>query len=68
MLNIIDKITSLFQDHKDKLPEGFGSVDEVKMKAQELLLQHTDTIDQVTEEIPGDADNTVVEQAREALK
>lgn len=64
-MSIFDKLTNLFHQHKDKLPNDIGSVDEIKAKAAEMLDQHADTIDQITAKIPGEADDQFVDKARE---
>jgi hypothetical protein len=59
---------SLVNKHKDKLPEGMNSVEEIKEKAEDLIAQHGNRLDQVTDKISSDTDDKKVDQAREALK
>ena len=68
MVKFIQTILGLFHKHKDKLPEDMDSLDEMKAKAQELMDQHGDKIDDVTEKIPGETDDKIVDQARDVLK
>lgn len=74
-MNIFDKLKELFGYHadklpadmpsldelKNKLPEDLNSVDEVKAKLQDTIEQHSDTIQQVTDKIPGETDDKIVE-------
>ena len=67
-MNILAMIMSLFHQHKDKLPEDMNSMDEIKDKAKQMMDQHGDKIDQITDKIPGETDDKLVDQAKEALK
>jgi ABC-type transporter Mla subunit MlaD len=81
-MSFLDTLMGLFGKHKDKLPESMNSLDdltsklpddmnsieEVKAKAQEVLEQHADTIQQVTDKLPGEADDQLVEKAKDAVQ
>lgn len=67
-MSFINKLLSIFTGGKTKLPENLDSVDELKAKAQEMVEQHSDTINQVTDKIPGEADDQLVEKAKDALQ
>lgn len=60
-MNSVDDLTS-------KLPEGMNTVEEIKAKASEVLEQHADTIQQVTDKIPGEVDDQLVEKAKDAVQ
>jgi hypothetical protein len=66
-MSIFQKILDLFGEHKDKiqLPEQLGSLDELKTQAQDMIEQHADVLDQVADKIPGDADNAIIDKAKE---
>jgi len=67
-MNILAMVMSLFHQHKDKLPEDMNSMGEIKDKAKQMMDQHGDKIDQITDKIPGETDDKLVDQAKEALK
>jgi hypothetical protein len=67
-MGLLDKITELFGGAKGKLPANMDSVDELKAKAADMLDQHADTINQLTDKIPGEMDDQLVEKAKDALK
>ncbi len=80
-MSFLDTVKNLFSKHQDKLPENMNSVedltsklpedmntvDEIKAKASEVLEQHEEAIDKVTDAIPGEADDQLVEKAKDAL-
>lgn len=79
-MSFINSLKNLFSQHKDKLPEGLNvdaitsklpedmnTVEELKAKAADVMEQHAETINQVTEKIPGEADDQLVDKAREAV-
>ena len=67
-MKFLNDLLNLFHKHKDKLPEDMDSVDEIKTKAQDLMVEHGDKLDDITDKIPGDTDDKVVDQARNILK
>lgn len=67
-MKFITTILSLFNKHKDKLPDDMDSVGEIKDKAKQMMDQHGEKIDQITDKIPGDTDDKLVEKAKETLK
>lgn len=79
-MSIVDTLKNIFGKHKDKLPEqlsvenissrlpeDMNSVEDIKAKAADVLEQHADTIDQITDKIPGGADDQFVDKARELV-
>lgn len=80
-MNFIDSIKNIFSKHadklpenmnslediKNKLPENLNSVDELKAKAQDIIEQHGDTIQQITDKIPTDKDDKFVESIKNKL-
>ena len=58
----------MFGMAKDKLSEDMDSPDEMKAKTAELMDQHAETIEKVTDAIPGEVDDQMVEKVKEALK
>lgn len=54
MMKFLQMLMSLFTKHKGK--------------AKELMDEHGDKIDQITDKIPGDTDDKLVDKAKDALK
>lgn len=80
-MSLIDTLKNIFGKHADKLPEDMNSlddlknklpddlnsVDELKTKARDIIEQHGDVIQQVTEKIPSDKDDKLVESIKNKL-
>lgn len=73
-MNSIDDLTSKLpegmnsvEDLKAKLPEDMNTAEEVKAKAGELL-ENADVIKQVTDKIPGEVDDQIVEKIANVVK
>lgn len=66
-MSLLDTILGIFGKHKDNLPD-LSQVTDLKQQAGDLLEQHGDTISSVTDKIPGEADDQLVDKAKEALK
>lgn len=58
MIKIIDMLVGLFG----------GKNNNIKKQAADMMEQHGDTLDQITDKIPGQKDDEIVDQAREILK
>ena len=67
-MKFLSSLLSLFHKHKDMLPEDLDSVDEIRGKAKQMIDQHGDKLDQITDKIPGDTDDKLVDKAKDALK
>ncbi len=81
-MNLFEKLKELLGAHADKLPEGMNSIDdltaklpenlnsveELQAKAGEVLEQHADTIQQVTDKIPGETDDKVVDSIQQKIQ
>ena len=81
-MNILDKLKELLGAHADKLPENMNSLDdltaklpenlnsveELQAKAGEVFEQHADTIQQVTDKIPGEADDKIVDAIKQKIQ
>lgn len=77
-MSLLSTLKNLFSHHADKLPsvdelkgklpENLNSVDEIKAKAQDLMQEHGDTLQQVTDKIPGEADDKLVEMLRSKVE
>jgi predicted transcriptional regulator len=81
-MSFLDTLKNLFSKHKDnlpesmnsldsltsKLPEDMNSVEEIKAKAADVIEQHEEAISKVTDAIPGEADDQLVEKAKDAVQ
>lgn len=66
-MGLLDTIMGLFGKKKGGIPD-LGSVTELKDQASELLEKHEDQINAITDKIPGQADDQLVDKAKEVLK
>lgn len=66
-MSLLDTILGLFGKHKDTLPD-LSNVTDLKQQAGDMLEQHSEQITSITDKIPGEVDDQLVDKAKEALK
>lgn len=64
MIKLLETLMGLFGGKKGKL----NDLMKMKKQASDVLDKHGDTIDQITDTIPGDTDDKLVDQARKITK
>ena len=64
MLKIVEMIMGLFNGKKG----GMGDMMKMKDQAADMMEQHGDKLDAVTDKIPGKADDELVDKVRSTLK
>lgn len=66
-MSLLDTIMGLFGKKKGDMPD-VSQVTDLKQQAGDLLEQHAETLEKVTDAIPGQADDKLVEKAKETLQ
>ncbi len=69
-MSLIDTIMGMFGKKKGSVPgmDTVGQVGDLKEKAGDMLEQHAETLEKVTDAIPGQADDKLVEKAKDVLQ
>lgn len=68
MIKILEMLMGMFGGKKKGGLPDVGKVNDLKDQASELLEKHEETIDKVTDKIPGNTDDKLVDKAKDALK
>lgn len=66
-MKFLEMIMGMFGKKKSGMP-GMDQVNDLKNQASDALEQHEDTINSITDKIPGELDDQLVDKAKDALK
>ncbi len=66
-MNILEKIMGMFGKKSPSMPD-LSQVTDLKQQAGDLLEKHEEQINSITDKIPGQADDQLVDKAKEVLK
>ncbi len=69
-MGLLDTIMGMFGKKKGGIPgmDAMGQVSDLKEKASDMLEEHAESLENITNKIPGEADDKLVEKAKDVLQ